>query len=248
MEGKGSLGGKVAIVTGSSKGIGRAIAKRLGRDGAGVVVNYCSSKKEAMELVSQLKDGGTDAIAVQADVSRVDDIRRLFDQAIEHFHRLDILVHNPALFQPKPMAQVTEEEFDTAFSLNAKGTFFALKEAASKMEQGGRIVYVSSCSTSGSFPGFSVYVGSKAAGEQFARTLAQEVGDRGITVNIVSPGFTETDMLPKDPAWRKMGADMSPFKRLGKPEEVANVVAFLVSKEAGWITGENIRASGGVGT
>src|SRR5262245_62093933 len=143
-----TLEGKVAIVTGASKGIGRAIAERLSRDGASVVVNYCRSKNDAIELVNGLKQNGAEAIAVEGDMSRVADIRRLFDETIKRFHRLDIHVQNPAIFQPKPIRDVTEEEFDAAFSLNAKGTFFGLQEAAQRMEPGGRIIYISSCSTS----------------------------------------------------------------------------------------------------
>ena len=242
-----NLSGKVAIVTGSSRGIGRAVAERLGRDGASVAVNFVQNHDLAVQVVTTIQDHGGQAIAIQADMGRVAEIKRLFDETIHRFGRLDILVHSAALFHPGSVAEVTEEQFDADFATNAKGAFFALQEAALRMENGGRIVYISSCATSMFAPNFAVYSGSKAAGEQFAMILAKELGPREITVNIVSPGFTLTDMLPEDPAWRKFGADLSPFKRLGQPDEVANVVAFLVSQEAGWITGENIRASGGVG-
>jgi 3-oxoacyl-[acyl-carrier protein] reductase len=240
------LSGKVAIVTGGSKGIGRAIAERLGKDGATVAVNYFHSRDQATKVVSTIQSAGGQAIMVHADMSKLPDIRRLFDETLEHFGRLDILIQNPSIFRGQPIVEVTEEEFDAAFLLNAKGTFFAFKEAAMRMEAGGRIIYISSSSTTMDVPGFAVYSGSKAAGEMFVKILAKEVGSRGITVNTVSPGFTLTDMLPNDPEWRKMGAEMSVFKRLGQPEEIASVVAFLAGGEAGWVTGQNIQASGGV--
>jgi 3-oxoacyl-[acyl-carrier protein] reductase len=201
-----SLTGKVAIVTGSSRGIGRAIAERLGKEGASVVVNYARHADQALEVVSAIEAAGGRAIAVQADMSRVADVRRLFQETVDHFGHLDILVNNAGMFQQATVAEVAEDEFDAIFALNAKGTFFALQEAARRIAGGGRIINSSSCSTAMGLPGFATYVGSKAAGEQFARALAKELGGRGITVNSVSPGFTVTDMLPSDPGWREMGA------------------------------------------
>ena len=240
------LSGKVAIVTGASRGIGRAVAERLGKDEASIVVNYVRNADKAGEVVSAIESAGGRGWAVQADMSRIADLRRLFQQTTDHFGRLDILVHGAASFLVGAISEVSEEEFDRAFALEAKGTFFALQEAARRISDGGRIIYISSCSTAMSLAGFALYVGSKAAGEQFAKTLAKELGGRGITVNSVSPGFTVTDMLPKDPEWRKMGASMSVFNRLGQPAEVADVVAFLASDEARWVTGQNIQACGGV--
>lgn len=241
-----SLTGKVAIVTGASRGIGRAVAERLAKEGASVVVNYVQNTDKGMEVVSAIEAAGGHALAVQADMSKLTDVRRLFRETMDRFDHLDILVSNAALFQPRPIAEVTEDEFDAAFALNCKGTFFALQEAARCITNGGRIIYISSCSTAISLPGFAVYVGTKAAGEQFSRSLAKELGARGITVNIVSPGFTETDMLPKDPEWRATGARMSTLGRLGQPEDIADVVAFLVSEQGKWITGHNVQACGGV--
>jgi 3-oxoacyl-[acyl-carrier protein] reductase len=240
------LSGKVAIITGSSRGIGRAIAERLGKDGASVVVNYVRSADRSREVVSAIEAAGGRALAVRADMSQIGDVRRLFRETFEHFGRLDILVNNAALFQPHPIVEVTEDEFDAAFALNAKGTFFVFQEAALRIGDGGRIINISSCSTAMSLPGFAVYVGSKAASEQFTKTLAKELGGRGITVNSVSPGFTETDMLPKDPEWRKMGAQMSALGRLGQADDIADIVAFLISEQGKWITGHNIQACGGV--
>jgi 3-oxoacyl-[acyl-carrier protein] reductase len=240
------LTGKVAIVTGSSRGIGRAIAERFGKEGASVVVNYVQNADKAMEVVSAIKTTGAQALPVQADMSKVADIRRLFQEAIDHFGRLDILVNNAGVFQPKVLSEVSEEEFDAAFAVNAKGTFFALQEAARWIEKGGRIINISSSATAMILQGLALYVGSKAAGEQFAKTLAKELGGRGITVNSVSPGYTETDMLPNDVAWREKGAQGSAFGRLGQPSDIADVVVFLVSEQARWLTGQNIQAGGGL--
>ena len=241
-----SLSGKVVIVTGASRGIGRAIAERLGREGASVAVNFVQNADLAQQVVAAIESGGGRGLALQADMSNMTDVRRLFRQTADHFGPLDILVHSAASFPVGAISEVSEEEFDSAFALNAKGTFFALQEAARRISDGGKIIYVSSCSTALSFAGFALYAGSKAASEQFAKTLAKELGGRGITVNSVSPGFTETDMLPKDPEWRKLGASMSVFNRLGQPAEVAEVVAFLASDKARWVTGQNIQACGGV--
>jgi 3-oxoacyl-[acyl-carrier protein] reductase len=202
------LTGKVAIVTGSSRGIGRAIAECLGKDGASVVVNYVRNADKATEVVSAVEAAGGYALAVRADLGNVADIRRLFQETVDRFGRLDILVNSAGLFQPKPLSEVTEDEFDATFAVNVKGAFFALQEAVRRMADGGRIVNIFSSSTKMNVAGLAAYVGSKAAGEQFARTLARELGGRGITVNNVLPSFTETDMLPQDPEWRKLVARM----------------------------------------
>jgi 3-oxoacyl-[acyl-carrier protein] reductase len=241
-----SLDGKVALVTGSSRGIGRAIAERLARDGAMVVVNYARSADAAREVVSAIEATGGRAAAVQADVSRVEDVRRLVRETVERFGRLDILVNNAGTAVYKPLVEAMEEDFDKTFALNARGTFFAMQEAARRMADGGRIVSLSTGGTVSGAPGASFYAGSKAAVEQFTKALAKEIGGRGITVNAVSPGFTDTDMLGDNPQFKEMGAQLSPLGRLGKPEDVADVVGFLASEEARWITGQNVQAGGGV--
>lgn len=241
-----SLTGKVAIVTGASRGIGRAIAQRLATDGASVVINYAHSADQAQEVVSTIEAEGGKALAVQADMSQVADIRRLFQETIDKFDKLDILVNNAGIAMYKPLAEATEEDFDSTFALNAKGTFFALQEAARRMTDNGRIVSISTGGTAMGSPGGSFYTGSKAAVEQFSKALAKEIGDRGITVNVVSPGFTDTEMLAENPQFKEMGAKMSPLGRLGQPEDIADVVAFVVSEQGRWITGQNIEAGGGV--
>ncbi len=241
-----SLTGKVALVTGGSRGIGRAVSERLGKDGASIVVNYVRNADKADEVVSEIESGGGSALAVQADVSKLADILRLFEETVGHFGHLDVLVHSAGVFQPKVVSEVTEEDFDATFALMAKGTFFVLQEAARRIRDGGRIINIASSATALIFPGAAIYVGSKAAGEQFAKTLAQELAVRGITVNSVSPGYTETDMMPDDPDMREMAAKQSVFGRLGQAVDVADVVAFLASDEARWLTGQNVQAGGGI--
>lgn len=241
-----TLSGKVAIVTGSSRGIGRAIAERLAQDGASVVINYARSADKAKEAIAGIEARGGQALALQADMSQVKDIRHLFQATVDHFGHLDILVNNAGLAVYKPLAEVTEEEFDATFTLNARGTFFALQEAARRMADGGRIVSISTGGTVSASPTASFYAGSKAAVEQFTKALAKEIGGRGITVNVVSPGFTDTEMLANNPQFKEKGAKMSPLGRLGQPADVADVVAFLVSEQARWLTGQNIQAGGGV--
>ena len=239
-----SLSGKVAIVTGASRGIGRAIAERLGRDGASVVVNYAGSTEKAQEVVAAIEAMGTRAIAIQADMSNSDDVRHLFDTAENHFGHLHILVNNAGTFLMKPAVDITLEEFDKLMALNVRGVFLALQEAARRVETGGRIVNLSSVVTSQSQAGSSVYAASKAAVEQFTRTLAKELGDRGVTVNAVAPGATETDMMPE--MAREMAPKMTPLGRLGQPGDIADVVAFIVSEEARWLTGQIVGVNGGL--
>lgn len=241
-----SCAGKVAIVTGASRGIGRAIAERLASDGASVVINYARSADEAQEVVKAIEEKGSKAVAVQANISQIADIRRLFQETVDRFGGLDILVNNAGVAIYKPVAEVTQEDFDKTFALNAKGTFFCLQEAVRRMADGGRIINISTGGTAMGSPGSSFYTGSKAAVEQFSKALSKEIGDHGITVNIVSPGFTDTEMLADNPQFKGMGAKMSPLGRLGQPQDIADVVAFLVSEQGRWITGQNIQAGGGV--
>lgn len=239
-----ALTGKVAIVTGASRGIGRAIAVRLGRDGASVVVNYAGSTEKAQEVVAAIKAMGAKAIAIQADMSNPDDVRHLFDTAENHFGRLHILVNNAGTFLMKPAIDITLEEFDKLMAVNVRGVFLALQEAARRIEAGGRIVNLSSIATSQSPAGKSVYAASKAAVEQFTRTLAKELGAHSVTVNAVAPGATETDMIPE--MAREMAPKMTPLGRLGQPEDIADVVAFIVSEEARWLTGQIVGVNGGL--
>ena len=242
----GSLTEKVAIVTGSSDGIGRAIAERLAQDGATIVVNYGKSADKAKQVVVGIEEKGGKAVAIQADMSKVGDVGRLVKDTVRIFGRLNILVNNAGMFMYKPLVETTEEEFDRMFDLNTKGPYFALQEAAKIIQEGGRIVNISTDGTHIGFAGATAYLGSKGALEQFTKGLAHELAPKGITVNTVSPGYTATAMLPADPTFRQIGEQASPLKRLGIPKDIADVVAFVVSEEARWLTGQNIHAGGGV--
>jgi 3-oxoacyl-[acyl-carrier protein] reductase len=239
-----SLSSKVAIVTGASSGIGRAIAERLADEGAIVVVNYNRSEDKAKEVVAVIQAKGGKALAHQADMSQTADARRLVIDTIKQFNRLDILVNNAGKFMPKPLEETTESDFDGVVALNAKGPYFAMQEAARVLKDGGRIVNISTGGTHLHFPGATAYLGSKAALEQYTKGLAQELAPKGITVNTVSPGFTETGMMTDE--YRQMGVQLTPLKRLGVPKDIADVVAFIVSEEARWLTGQTIQAGGGI--
>jgi len=240
------LAGKVAVVTGASRGIGRAIAERLGRDGASVVVNYVNQIDQANAVVAAIEASGGRAIAVQADIGNVPDIRRLFQAAEDHFGGLDIVVNNAATALFKPTVDATEEDFERLFNIIARGTFFSLQETARRIRDGGRIVSISTIGTVLPGPGASLYLGSKAAVEQFNKVLSKELGSRNVTVNIVSPGLTRTDGLIMPQAAIDQGVAMMPLGRLGEPDDVASVVAFLVGSDGRWVTGQNILAGGGI--
>ncbi|WGV26730.1 SDR family oxidoreductase [Halotia branconii] len=241
-----SLQNKVAIVTGSSRGIGRAIAERLGRDGASVAVTYAKNKDKAEEVVAAIKASGSEAIALQVDVKEIDSVRRLFQQVLDHFGRIDILVNNAAgknIF--KPTIEMTNDEYNSMFDIT-RGVYFALQEAAKHLADGGRIISISTSGTVMAIPAGGAYSGSKGAIEQFSACLAKELGKRGITVNTVSPGVTDTDGLVLDEEQVNQLIAQTPLQRLGQPKDVADAVAILVSDDAHWITGQSIRANGGI--
>ena len=237
---------KTAIVTGSSRGIGRAIALRLAKDGANVVVTYHSSQNKAEEIVKEMTDLGVDAIALQVNVRDIESVRDMFSKAIDRFGTVDILVNNAAgknIF--KPTVQMTFQEYDSMFDIT-RGVYFALQEAAKQLADGGRIISISTGGTSMATPGGGAYAGSKAAVEQFSNCLSKELGNRQITVNTVAPGVTDTDGMVLEEEQANQLISQTPLRRLGKPDDIAAVVAMLVSDDAGWITGQNIRATGGI--
>jgi 3-oxoacyl-[acyl-carrier protein] reductase len=240
----GSLSGKVAIVTGASNGIGRAIAERLGDDGAIVVVNHNQSDEKAKQVIKGIQAKGGRAVSVQADMSQVADEHRLVIETVKQLGRLDILVNNAGQFMSKALLDTTEADFDQIIALNAKGSYFAIQEAANVLKEGGRLLNISTDGTHLSFPGATAYLGSKGALEQYTKGLAQELAPRGVTVNTVSPGFTETGMMTDQ--FRRTGIQMSPLKRPGFPKDIADAGAFVVSEEARWLTGQNIDAGGGI--
>ena len=243
-----TLKNKVAIVTGSSKGIGAQIAILLAAAGAKTIINYANDDAAANDIVNQIKSAGGEAIAVQADVSDTEQVATLFDTTISEFGKPDILINSAGMMINKPIAETTDEDFDRTFAVNVKGTFNTLREAATKLNDGGRIVNLSSTTTRMMLPTYGTYCATKGAVEQLTRVFSKEVGARNITVNAVSPGPTDTELFNQgktDEAVEKL-ASMSAFNRIGEPIDIARVVAFLVSEEAAWVTGQNIGANGGV--
>lgn len=242
-----TLDGKVAIVTGASRGIGRGIALALARESAAVVVGYARRRDAAEEVVAAIGAAGGRARADRADMSRVGDVRRLFLHAVDAYGRVDILVNDAGDAVFGPLKDVTEADFDRLFAVNVKGVFFAMQEAARRLEDGGRIINISSGITILGSSGGALYGGTKGAVEQFTQAAAKELAPRGITVNTVSPGMTETDLLMSAvPAEaRRDMAKAVPLGRLGYPDDIADVVAFLASDAGRWVTGQNIRATGG---
>jgi 3-oxoacyl-[acyl-carrier protein] reductase len=238
------LEGKTALVTGGSRGIGRAIAERLAADGAAIVINYARNEQLAHEVVKAVSAKGGKAIGIQADVSKPAEVRRLFNEAEKAIGGLDIVIANAGVHIVKPLIENTEADYDYIFDINTRGVFFTLQEAGRRVRDGGRVVVVSTGGTKMHFANMSLYLGSKGAIEQFARSLSLELGPRNVTVNVLSPGFTDTDMLPEQ--YREYGASLSPFNRVGAPEDVADVATFLASDASRWVTGQNLQAGGGV--
>jgi 3-oxoacyl-[acyl-carrier protein] reductase len=239
---------KVAIVTGSSRGIGAEIALRLARAGARVVVNYAHDQQAADEICMAITQTGGKCAAVQADVSNPDDVRRLFDAAIEHFGRIDILVNNAGILIFKKIAEFTDDEFDRILDINLKSIFYTLREAAERLADHGRIINISSTVTRLMLPKYGPYAATKGAVEQLTRIFAREIGERGITVNSVSPGPVFTDMFragKTEEDIQRMAA-LSSLGRIGETDDIAQIVLFLASEEARWITGQNIGANGGI--
>lgn len=238
--------GKVAVVFAASRGIGRAVAERLGREGAAVVVNYASSRAKADEAVAAITGADGRAFAAQGDVSNAADVARVFDAAVERWGTIDVVVNAAGVSVFKPTAEITDADFDRVFAVNARGAMYVLREAARRVADGGRVVHFSTGGTKMTMPATGLYAASKAAGELLALNLAKELGPRGVTVNVVSPGATDTDglIMPKEAIDQLVG--MTPLGRLGRPADVADVVAFLASDDARWVTGQNLQANGGI--
>ncbi len=244
-----SLEGKVAIVTGASRGIGRAIAEGLAGEGAAVVVNHRASAGQAAEVVAAIEGAGGKAIALPADMGVVADAQRLVNGTMERFGRLDILVNNAGVGNRTAMSDMTQKEFDWTMAVNARGPFFAIQAAVPRMSDGGRIINVSSCGTHiAQVTGLlAVYQMSKGALEQLARCYMKELGARGITINSVLPGFVETELASDTPAaYKEVLVQRTALRRLGTPEDIAEVVCFLASDGGRWVTGETIQVSGGL--
>jgi len=235
---------KVALVIGGSRGIGRAVTDRLVADGAAVAFTYLQDQVAARAVRERLTRAGGTALSYQADLGNTASIRELFDATQRALGDLDIVVINAGVAVLKPLVDVTEDDFDRVFAVNAKGVFFAMQEAARRVRDGGRILVTSTGGTRMLMTQLSAYLGAKAAVEQFVRVLARELGPRRVTVNAVSPGFTDTDMLPARD--REVAASASPLGRVGSPEDVAETFAFLAGDGGRWTTGQNVPAGGGV--
>lgn len=244
------LAGKVALVTGSSKGIGAGIAKALAEEGAAIVVNYASSRAGADAVVDAIKSSGGRAIAVQGDVAIADQAKALIDAAVVNFGRLDILVNNSGVFDVAPVENVTEDQYRRLFDVNVLGLVLVTQAAIKHLQPGASVINISSSITSLRTPGTSIYTASKAAVNAISGVMAKELAPRNIRVNVVSPGFVVTEGTT---AAGIVGSDMeagivaqTPLGRAGTPDDIASVVAFLASDDARFVTGEEITASGGL--
>ena len=241
---------KVAIVTGASKGIGASIAMHLAAEGASVVVNYSSSKKEAEHVVAEIRDKGGNAIAVQANVAVKEDIQRLFSEAIKTFGKVDILVNNAGIYEFLPLEKINAEHFHKLFDLNVLGLLFVSQEALLHFTPtGGSIVNISSVASTSALPSAAVYGATKASVDAITKTLAKELGPRNIRVNSINPGLVETEGVHaaglNEGDMRKETEQHTPLGRIGQPKDIAPAVVFLVSDDASWITGETLYISGG---
>jgi 3-oxoacyl-[acyl-carrier protein] reductase len=246
------LTGKVAVVTGASKGIGASIAKHLAAEGAAVVVNYSASKEGAEKVVAEINRGGGKAVAIQANVAKKADIERLFAETKKAFGQLDILVNNAGVYEFLPLEQITEEHFHRQFDVNVLGLLLTTQEAVKQFNSnGGSIINISSIASTAGFPGSSVYGGTKAAVDLITKALAKELGLRKIRVNAINPGMIETEgvhaagFIGGD--FEKQAVAQTPLGRIGQPQDIATVAVFLASTDSGWLTGETLHAGGGYG-
>ena len=245
------LTGKVAVVTGASKGIGASIAKHLAAEGAAVVVNYASSKAGADKVVAEITGNGGQAIAVQADVAKKADIERLFAETKKAFGALDILVNNAGVYEFLPLEKVTEEHFHRQFNLNVLGLILATQEAVKQFNsEGGSVINISSVASTSAPASGSVYSGTKAAVDAVTKSLAKELGPRKIRVNALNPGMVETEGVRSagiaESDFRKQVEAQTPLGRIGQPQDIAPAAVFLASSDSAWITGETLLVAGGL--
>ena len=244
------LSGKVAVVTGASKGIGAGIAKELAAAGATVVVNYATSREGADRVVADITATEGRAIAVQGDMSKIDDVRRLFAETTEAFGKVDVLVNNAGIYKFELLEEVTEREFHRHFDTNVLGPILAIQEAVKHFgPTGGSVINIGSIASRNATPGAVVYSATKSALETVTRILAKELGPRKIRVNNINPGYTETEGVIstgiRDSDMAKEMVAQTPLERPGRPEDIAPVAVFLASERSAWITGESLVASGG---
>jgi 3-oxoacyl-[acyl-carrier protein] reductase len=240
---------KCVIITGASRGIGRAVATRLARDGFAVVVNYAGNAAKAKEVVAEIQAAadGVQAIAVQADVANAADVERLFKEALDTFGGINVVVNCAGIMPLSPIATGDLELFDKVIATNLRGTFVVLGQAARRVSSGGRIIAFSSSVIAMGFPSYGPYIASKAGVEGLVRVLANELRGRNITVNAVAPGPVATELFLTGKAEEQIEhlRNLSPLERLGQPDDIANVVSFLASPDGGWVNGQVLRANGG---
>lgn len=241
-----SLENKVALVTGASRGIGAAVALHLAKAGAKIIVNYTGGLEAAQQTVATIQSTGGEAIALQADVANPGQVKAMFDAAIAHFGKIDVLVNNAGIMITKLLKDTTDEDFTRQFEVNVRGTFNTLREAATRLADGGSIINFSSTTTRVMMPTYATYVATKGAVEQLTRVFAKEVGARGINVNAVLPGPTNTELFTKGKPQELIDrlASLNAFNRLGEPDDIAKTVAFLASDDAKWISGQTIGLNG----
>lgn len=238
---------KVVIITGGSRGIGRRIAEDLAQHGAKVIVNFNSNLEHANEVVEVIKKNGGEAVAIQADISRLQELEKLYQEVLKTFGRIDIVVNNAGIMITKPIEDITEPDFDKLFAINVKGTYFSCQIAAKHMNLNGSIINLSTSVTKQMFPAYSLYAASKGAVEQITRQLAKELGKMGISINAIAPGPVNTELFTIGKTQEQIQglANMNAFGRLGETEDVTAVVRFLASEESKWITGQTIPVNGG---
>jgi 3-oxoacyl-[acyl-carrier protein] reductase len=240
------LSGKVALITGGSRGIGAAIARSLANDGADIAIGYGSAADKAKALVRELQEKGVRAVAFQADQSKPAEVAALVNRVAEHFGHLDILVNNAGVFITGPVGEVSDDNVAKQFAINVGGVNAAVREAAKLMQDGGRIITIGSmAAVTSPWPGISDYSATKGAVSAYTRGWARDLGPKGITVNVVEPGPIDTDMNPENGDFAAVQKAGVPLGRFGRPEEVGATVAFLASKDAGYITGASIAVDGG---
>ncbi|AKJ04844.1 3-oxoacyl-[acyl-carrier protein] reductase [Archangium gephyra] len=241
------LEGKVAVVTGASRGIGASIARKLAAQGAKVVINYTRNEEAARQVAADIQRAGGEVLIERADVADEAQVKQLFERVDARFGRLDILVNNAGILEFRPLEAIDRAHYQRIMEINLWGVVTASQQAARRLGQGGRIINITSASTRSTFPALGMYAASKGAVEAFARTLATELGPRGITVNNVFAGMVETDMTAgSSPEGVQAFVQATPLRRTGQPEDVADVVAFLASENSRWVTGQSIGATGGV--
>ncbi|WFU91363.1 SDR family oxidoreductase (plasmid) [Rhizobium sp. CC1099] len=239
---------KVAIVTGSSRGIGAAVAERLAKDGYKVVVNYAGGASAADKVVSNIKAAGGEAIAVQADVAKSLAVARLFDEAEKAFGGIDLVVNSAGVLDLAKIAEFTDEMFDKTMSINVKGTFNSCRQAAKRVRSGGGIINISTSVIGMRLPTYGLYVASKAAVEAMTQVLTQELRGRNITVNAVAPGPVATEFFLEGKSEEVIArmAKMNPLERIGQTDDIIGVVSFIAGPQGGWINGQVVRANGGM--